>query len=132
VGYSWLTNAVPAEDLVNREFAAAPNELCTAGITYVSTEEGFRYWRSSSMPPSRRLVGWAMEGHLRTGLVIGALEMALRRRRPAPGLIHHSNQVFSTRPSHSASGSKKPASYLRWGGSVALWTTPSRNLSWRR
>jgi putative transposase len=41
---------------------------------------------------SRRLVGWAMESHLRTELVVDALQMAVWRRKPAPGLIHHSDQ----------------------------------------
>ena len=80
--------------MVRREFAAAaPNELWTADITYVDTEEGFLYLAAFVLDVySRRLVGWAMEGHLRTELVICALEMALWRRRPAPGLIHHSDR----------------------------------------
>jgi putative transposase len=41
---------------------------------------------------SRRIVGWAMEDHLRTELVVDALRMAVWRRKPAPGLIHHSDQ----------------------------------------
>jgi transposase InsO family protein len=86
-------HAVPAQDLVRREFAAAaPNKLWTADITYVDTDEGFLYLAFVLDVYSRRLVGWAMESHLRTELVIGALEMALWRRRPAPGLIHHSDQ----------------------------------------
>lgn len=86
-------HAIPAEDLVRREFAAAaPNELWTADITYVATDEGFLYLAFVLDVYSRRLVGWAMESHLRTELVLGALEMALWRRKPAPGLIHHSDQ----------------------------------------
>lgn len=86
-------HAVPAEDLVRREFAApAPNKLWTADITYVSTDEGFLYLAFVLDAYSRRLVGWAMESHLRTELVLDALEMAVWRRKPAPGLIHHSDQ----------------------------------------
>lgn len=86
-------HAIPAEDLVRREFAAAaPNELWTADITYVATDEGFLYLAFVLDVYSRRLVGWAMESHLRTELVLGALEMALWRRKPAPGLIPHSEQ----------------------------------------
>lgn len=85
--------AVLAQDLVRRQFAApAPNKLWTADITYVPTEEGFLYLALVLDVYSRRLVGWAMEGHLRTELVLGALEMALWRRKPAPGLIHHSDR----------------------------------------
>ena len=84
---------IPAEDLVRRDFsAAAPNRLWTADITYVSTDEGFLYLAFVLDAYSRKLVGWAMESHLRTELVGDALEMALWRRRPAPGLIHHSDQ----------------------------------------
>jgi len=79
-------HAVPAEDSVRREFAAAaPNKLWTADITYVDTKEGFLYLAFVLDVYSRRLVGWAMESHLRTELVLGALEMALWRRKPAPG-----------------------------------------------
>jgi putative transposase len=86
-------HAVPAEDLVRREFAApAPNKLWTADITYINTEEGFLYLAFVLDVYSRRLVGWAMESHLRTELVLDALEMAIWRRRPARGLIHHSDQ----------------------------------------
>jgi putative transposase len=85
--------AVPAEDLVCRDFAAAgPDRLWTADITYVSTDEGFLYLAFVLDAYSRRLVGWAMESHLRTELVVDALQMAVWRRKPAPGLIHHSDQ----------------------------------------
>lgn len=85
--------AVPAEDLVGRNFATvAPNRLWTADITYIGTEEGFLYLAFVLDVYSRRVVGWAMESHLRTELVVDALEMAIGRRKPAPGLIHHSDQ----------------------------------------
>ena len=41
---------------------------------------------------SRRIVGWAMESHLRADLVLAALNMAIAQRRPPPGVIHHSDQ----------------------------------------
>jgi putative transposase len=86
-------HAVPAEDLVRRDFTATmPNRLWTADITYVDTEEGFLYLAFVLDAYSRRLVGWAMESHLRTELVVDALQMAVWRRKPAPGLIHHSDQ----------------------------------------
>jgi putative transposase len=79
--------AVPAEDLVRRDFTAAmPNRLWTADITYVDTEEGFLYLAFVLDAYSRRLVGWAMESHLRTELVVDALQMAVWRRKPAPRL----------------------------------------------
>jgi len=85
--------AVPAEDLVRRDFTAtAPDRLWTADITYVNTEEGFLYLAFVPDVHSGRLVGWAMATHLRTELVVDALQMAIRRRKPAPGLIHHSDR----------------------------------------
>lgn len=86
-------HAVPAEDLVGRDFTAtAPDKLWTADITYIDTEEGFLYLAFVLDAYSRKLVGWAMESHLRTELVVDALQMAIWRRKPAPGLIHHSDR----------------------------------------
>ena len=86
-------SAVPAPDLVRRDFAASlPDELWVADITYVRTDEGFLYLAFVLDAYSGRLVGWAMATHLRTELVVDALQMAIWRRNPAPGLIHHSDQ----------------------------------------
>jgi putative transposase len=85
--------AKPAEDLVERTFAASRKDrLWVADITYVPTEEGFLYLAFVLDVYSRRIVGWAMEGHLRTELVVGALRMGVWRRKPAPGLVHHSDR----------------------------------------
>jgi putative transposase len=84
---------VPAEDLVKRDFnPRASDRLWVADISYVSTWEGFDYLAFVLDAYSRRLVGWAMADHLRSELVIDALNMALWRRNPAPGLIHHSDR----------------------------------------
>jgi putative transposase len=86
-------HAIPAPDLVHRNFAAAsPDRLWTADITYVHTQEGFVYLSFILDVYSRRVVGWAMASHLRTELVVDALQMALWRRKPAAGLIHHSDR----------------------------------------
>jgi putative transposase len=83
----------PAEDLVKRKFAAKEvDRVWAADITYISTAEGFLYLAFILDVRSRRIVGWAMESHLRTELVVDALQMALWRRKPAPGLVHHSDQ----------------------------------------
>ena len=85
--------ALPAPDRVQRRFAAdAPNRLWTADITYVPTWSGFLYLAVVLDVFSRRIVGWAMATHLRSELVVTALEMALWNRRPPQGLIHHSDQ----------------------------------------
>jgi putative transposase len=83
----------PAIDLVNRDFTpAAPNVLWVADITYLRTGEGWLYLAAVQDAFSRQIVGWSMATHMRATLVIDALQMALARRRPAPGLIHHSDQ----------------------------------------
>ena len=82
----------PAPDLVKRDFAAsAPDQLWVADITYVPTWAGFLYLAVVLDAYSRRVVGWAMAEHLRTELVIEAVDMALWQRRPA-AVIHHSDQ----------------------------------------
>ena len=86
-------SAAAAPDLVERRFLAAlPDRLWLADITYLPTREGFLYLAFILDACSRRVVGWAMANHLRAELVVGALEMALWRRDPAPGLIHHSDR----------------------------------------
>ena len=85
--------ASPAPDLVQRQFtAAAPDRLWVADITYIPTWAGFRSLAVVLDVHSRRIVGWAMADHLRTELVIEAVDMAVWRRRPMEGVIHHSDQ----------------------------------------
>ena len=85
-------DARPAPDLVQREFAAAgPNRLWVADITYIPTWAGFLFLAIVLDVFSRKVVGWAMAMHLRTELVLEALEMALFRRRPKD-VVHHSDQ----------------------------------------
>jgi len=83
--------SVPAPDLVQRDFeAAGPNQLWVADITYIPTWAGFLYLAVVLDAWSRRVVGWAMATHLRTELVLEALEMAVRQRQPRH-VIHHSD-----------------------------------------
>jgi len=79
-------------DLVERDFSAsAPDQLWVADITYVPTGSGFLYLAVAVDAFSRRVVGWAMAGHLRTELVLAALDMAVAQRKPE-SVIHHSDQ----------------------------------------
>ena len=83
----------PAPDLVRRDFAvAAPDRLWVANITHVPTRAGFLHLAAVLDAHSRRVVGWAMAEHPRSELVIGAVDMAVWRRRPTQGVIHHSDQ----------------------------------------
>jgi len=84
-------HAQPAPDLVQRNFhAEGPNQLWVADITYIPTWSGFLYLAVVLDVFSRRIVGWAMEHHLRTELVTAALQMALTQRHPQH-VIHHSD-----------------------------------------
>jgi len=84
--------ARPAPDLVERNFtAASPNCLWVADITYIPTWAGLLYLAAALDAFSRRIVGWSMANHLRTELVLSALNMALEQRRPA-AVVHHSDQ----------------------------------------
>ena len=82
-----------AADLVERNFASEePDQLWVADITYVRSKEGFVYLAFILDACSRKVVGWSMATHLRTGIVVDALQMAIARRKPSPGLVHHSNR----------------------------------------
>ena len=90
-GSSRTTCSTP--DLVNRNFQAArPNELWVADITEVPTDAGPLFVAVVIDVWSRLVVGWAAETHVRTELVEQALDMAIRRRRPEAGVVHHSDR----------------------------------------
>ena len=85
--------AAPAPDLVDRRFlAASPNRLWLADITYLPTRQGFLYLAFILDACTRRVVGWSMANHLRAELVVDALQMALWRRNPPSGVVHHSDR----------------------------------------
>jgi putative transposase len=93
----WLTrrdkSARPAPDLVERNFhAPAPDRLWIADITYVPTASGFLHLAIVLDAFSRAVVGWSMRADVGTELVLEALDMAISRRAPGDGLIHHSDQ----------------------------------------
>ena len=86
-------STAPAPDLVARTFVAdRPDRLWVADITYVRTWAGWLYLAVVLDAFSRRVVGWSMADHLRTDLVLDALNMAVWNRRPEPGLVHHSDR----------------------------------------
>jgi len=85
--------AAPAPDLVDRDFSApGPDRLWVADITYLPTRTGFCYLAAITDAWSRRVVGWSMATGLHTTLITAALDMALARRSPGPGLVHHSDR----------------------------------------
>jgi len=89
--------ARPVPDLVERDFSASgPDQLWGADITYVPTEGDYLYLSVVLDAFSRRVVGWAMADHLRTELVLKALDMAAQQRDPEKtghhSDLHHSDQ----------------------------------------
>jgi putative transposase len=85
--------APSAPDLVRREFRpAGPDRLWVADIKYVSTWQGYLFIACVLDAWSRKVVGWSMRDDLRSELVVDALGMAVTRRRPRPGLVHHSDR----------------------------------------
>ena len=82
-----------APNLLGRRFAAErPGAVWPADISYLPTGEGWLYLAAVEDMATREIVGWSMADHLRAGLCVDALVMALRRHRPPEGLIHHSGR----------------------------------------
>ena len=82
-----------APNILARQFdVAQPNEAWAGDITYIWTAEGWLYLSVLLDLYSRKVVGWAMSSHIDTALVQDALEMALGRRQPSSGLLHHSDR----------------------------------------
>jgi transposase InsO family protein len=86
-------DGAPAPNLLARDFSAeAPNKAWVADITYVQTREGWLFLAVVLDLFSRRIVGWATSRRIDHELVLKALRMAIQQRRPAPGLVHHSDR----------------------------------------
>lgn len=82
-----------ADNLLERDFhAELPDRKWCCDITYIPTDEGTLYLAAVIDLCSRRVVGWSMAEHMRAGLCMDALEMAVLHRRPGAGLIHHSDR----------------------------------------
>lgn len=82
-----------AKNVLDRHFEVdVPNARWAADITYIWTQQGWLYLAVVMDLFSRRIVGWSMQETLERFLVINALTMALRRRRPGSGLLHHSDR----------------------------------------
>ncbi len=100
----WKKTTVPdpdansRPDLIGRDFAIDPdqprplNTRWCGDITYIHTWQGWLYLATVIDLASRRVVGWATADHLRTDLVADALTDAVNRRRPAPGVVFHSDR----------------------------------------
>ncbi len=96
------THTLPvADNRLARDFTPpAPNRVWTADITYLWTEEGWLYLAIVLDLFNREVVGWALQARMTADLVADALAMATGRRKPAPGLLHHSDRgsQYASRP----------------------------------
>jgi putative transposase len=82
-----------APNILERDFeASGPNQKWLADISYIPTREGWLYLAAVLDLYSKLIVGWSMSSRMTKNLVLDALKMAVDRRRPGPGLIHHSDQ----------------------------------------
>ena len=82
-----------ADNLLNRHFQpSAPNRIWTADLTYIWTDEGWLYLAIVLDLFNREIVGWSIKPRMTADIVVEALTMAWFRRKPAPGLIHHSDR----------------------------------------
>ena len=86
------THQVVSNVLARRFEASKPNERWVTDITYVWTDEGWCYMAVVIDLFSRSVVGWSLDASLCTSLPLGALEMAVKRRAPPPGLLRHSDR----------------------------------------
>jgi putative transposase len=112
--------AQAARDLIGRDFAPCPDtgRRYAGDITYIATWQGWAYLATVIDLASRRVVGWALADHMRTELVTDALSMAFTTRRPAGGLIFHSDRGcqggFNRSSQHLDHGGMRWVGWSRW------------------
>ena len=110
------TDSQRPADLLRRDFTApAPNRRWVADITYVDTDCGFAYTAFVTDLFSRKITGWQVADHLRAGLALDALEMAIFSRKDQIGdeLVHHSDRACNTHRSATPSAWRISARYAR-------------------
>jgi transposase InsO family protein len=130
--------ARPAGNIVDRDFAPdRPDAVWVTDITYMSTDQGWLYLAAIIDCYSRAVVGWATADHMRDGLCLAALDDAIARRNPGPGLVHHSDRGSQytghayqkrLRDNHIICSMSRKGNC--WDNSVAesLWATIKREL----
>jgi transposase InsO family protein len=112
------------EDLVQRKFVAeAPDQLWCTDVTEHSTRDGKVYCCAVLDVFSRRIVGWSIADHIRSELVVDALQMATWRRQPDPGAIVHSDRGSVIRVGSLGTDCGRRASSVPWAESPHRSTT---------
>lgn len=125
---------VPAPDLIGRDFTAQrANQKWCGDITYIKTWNGWAYLATVIDLYSRKVVGWALDTHMRTDLVTDALTMAITHRRPRSKVIFHSDRGTQyKRNTHrriSPSSVRRIVSVDPWGGRGSVSTMLSPKVS---
>jgi transposase InsO family protein len=129
----------PAGNIVGRDFAPARRDaVWVTDVTYLATDQGWLYLAAVTDCYSRAVVGWAAAGHMRDELCLAALDDAIARRNPPPGLIHHSDRGSQygsydyqkrLRDNHMICSMSRKGNC--WDNAVAesLWATIKRELT---
>ena len=110
-----------APNRLQRNFKAlAPNQIWLADLTYIPTGEGWLYFAAILDMHTRKIVGWCMRDTLHTEIALEALNMAVQRQRPSPGLPHHSDRGIQF------AGRASPGAVRLWGGTSRIVATGMR------
>ena len=123
---------IDAPDLIGQDFTAAdPDTRWVGDVTYVQTVDGWVYTATVIDLHSRKVVGYAVADHLRTSLIIEALAAALVTRKPAAGVIFHSDRLNPPNipPTSSPTSASRTASCVLWADGPRVSITPSPNSS---
>jgi transposase InsO family protein len=116
-----------APNLLDRHFTVErPDAAWLADISYLPTDEGWLYLAAIEDLATREIVGWSMADHLRAGLCVDALVMALQRRRPGPGLVHHSDRGVQGGLKRSSQHLSAPTAAPHQGPRLAFASRASR------
>lgn len=120
-----------ADNVLNRQFTATePNQIWLTDITYLWTQEGWLYCAAVLDVFSRCIVGWAIDHHMREELVQNALQMALGRRQPKEGLLHHSDRGVQYASKHYQSALKNAGCIVSMSRKGNCWDNAVMERFW--
>ena len=115
-------------DLVKRDFTAQrPGTKVVSDITYIRTWQGWLYLASLIDCCTREVIGYAMAEHMRTKLVLDAVDMAMRNGRLEADCICIPTEARNTRRPNTGKNWSRSGCAIRWGGPVNVGTMRSRN-----
>ena len=125
--------AAPAPDLVSRDFTAErPDQTWVADITYLPTHEGWLFLAAVMDLYTRKIVGWSMRDDLEAPLVVDAISMAIARRTPKPGLVHHSDRGSQYTSIAMGRTLRVSGSWRAWARRATPGTMPAPRAASRR